>query len=43
MLVALAIMAGSVGIVGMIENRRRSASLSAMKAQIEAEEAEDEE
>ena len=42
MLVALAIMAGSVGIVGMIENRRRSASLADMRAQIEAEDAEDE-
>jgi len=43
MLVALAIMAGSVGIVGLIENRRRSSSLSAMKAQIDAEDAEDDE
>lgn len=43
MLVALVIMAGSVGIVGLIENRRRTASLAAMKAQIEAEDAQDEE
>jgi uncharacterized membrane protein len=43
MLVALTIMAGSVGIVGLIENRRRTASLAAMKAQIEDEDAEDEE
>ena len=41
MMVALAIMAGSVGIVGMIENRRRSKSLDVMRAQIEAEDAED--
>ena len=38
MLVALAIMSGSVGIVGLIENRRRSKSLAEMRAQIEAEE-----
>ncbi|MGY5880264.1 MAG: DUF2085 domain-containing protein [Candidatus Thorarchaeota archaeon] len=43
MMVALAIMAGSVGIVGLIENRRRSASLSEMRTQIEIEDAEDEE
>ncbi|TFH08973.1 MAG: DUF2085 domain-containing protein, partial [Candidatus Thorarchaeota archaeon] len=43
MLVALAIMAGSVGIVGLIENRRRSIGLSAMRAQIEAEDAKDSE
>ena len=43
MLVALAIMSGSVGIVGFIENRRRSASLAAMKAQIDAEDAKDDE
>ena len=41
MLVALAVMAGSVGIVGLIENRRRSKSLAAMRARIEAEEAEE--
>jgi hypothetical protein len=43
MMVALAIMAGSVGIVGMIENRRRGKSLNLMRAQIEAEDAEDDE
>jgi len=41
MLVTLAIMAGSIGIVGMIENRRRTASLSEMKAKIDAEDAAD--
>ncbi|MHA1864145.1 MAG: DUF2085 domain-containing protein [Candidatus Thorarchaeota archaeon] len=41
MLVTLAIMAGSVGIVGLIENRRRTASLSQMKAKLDAEDAED--
>ncbi len=43
MLVALAVMAGSVGVVGLIENRRRSKSLAAMRARIEAEEAEEDE
>jgi len=42
MLVALAVMSGSVGIVGLIENRRRSKSLAAMRARIEAEEAAEE-
>lgn len=41
MLVALAVMAGSVGIVGLIENRRRTKSLAAMRAKIEAEDTED--
>ncbi|MGY5872083.1 MAG: DUF2085 domain-containing protein [Candidatus Thorarchaeota archaeon] len=43
MLVALSIMAGSVGIVGVIENRRRSKSLAAMRAEIETEDADDDE
>lgn len=43
MLVTLGIMAGSVGIVGMIENRRRSASLTRMREEIDAEDALDEE
>jgi len=43
MLVALAVMSGSVGIVGLIENRRRSKRLVAMRAQIEEEDAKDEE
>ncbi len=41
MLVALAVMSGSVGVVGLIENRRRSKSLGAMRARIEAEDEED--
>ena len=43
MLVTLAIMAGSIGIVGLIENRRTAASLAVMRAKFEAEDAEDEE
>lgn len=43
MLVTLAIMAGSVGIVGMIENRRRTVSLDRMREEIDAEDALDEE
>ncbi|TFG99386.1 DUF2085 domain-containing protein [Candidatus Thorarchaeota archaeon] len=43
MLVALSIMAGSVGIVGLIENRRRTKSLTVMRAKFEAEDAKDEE
>ena len=43
MLVTLGIMAGSVGIVGMIENRRRTASLTRMREEIDAEDALDEE
>ncbi len=43
MLIALGIMAGSVGIVGMIENKRRTAQLAEMRAQIEAEDAADDE
>lgn len=39
MLVALAIMSASVGIVGIIENRRRSISLDTQRAAIEAEDA----
>ncbi len=43
MLVALAIMSVSVGLVGLIENRRRHASLDAHRAAIEAEDALDDE
>lgn len=43
MLVALAIMAGSVGVVGVIENRRRIASLESHRIQIELEDAADDE
>lgn len=43
MLVALAIMAGSVGIVGLIENRRRTKNFATMRAKIEEEDAQDEE
>jgi uncharacterized membrane protein len=43
MLVALAIMSVSVGLVGLIENRRRNASLDAHRAAIEAEDALDDE
>jgi uncharacterized membrane protein len=39
MLVALTIMSASVGLVGLIENRRRNASLDAQRAAIEAEDA----
>ncbi|RDE14118.1 MAG: hypothetical protein C4K48_07310 [Candidatus Thorarchaeota archaeon] len=37
MLVALAVMSVSIGLVGLIENRRRSASLAAQRAEIDAE------
>ena len=43
MLVTLAIMGASIGIVGLIENRRRAASLAIMRAKFEAEDALDEE
>lgn len=43
MMVALAVMAGSVGIVGLIENKRRTASLEAHRTQIESEDAENDE
>ena len=43
MLVTLAIMGGSIGIVGLIENRRKAASLAIMRAKFEAEDALDEE
>jgi uncharacterized membrane protein len=43
MLVALAIMSASVGLVGLVENRRRNASLDAQRAEIEAEDALDDE
>jgi uncharacterized membrane protein len=43
MLVALAIMSASVGLVGLIENRRRTASLVAQRVAIEAEDARDDE
>jgi hypothetical protein len=43
MLVTLAIMGGSIMIVGMIENRRTAASLALMRAKFEGEDAEDEE
>jgi hypothetical protein len=43
MLVALVIMSVSVGMVGFIENRRRTASLIAQRAAIEAEDALDDE
>ncbi len=43
MLVALAIMSVSVGLVGLIENKRRNASLDAHRAAIEAEDALDDE
>ena len=43
MLVALSIMAGSVGTVGLIENRRRTKSLAIMRTKIEEEDAQDEE
>ncbi|MHA1576635.1 MAG: DUF2085 domain-containing protein [Candidatus Thorarchaeota archaeon] len=43
MLVTLAIMAGSIGIVGLIENRRRTASLTRMREEIDAEDALDDE
>lgn len=43
MLVALAIMSVSVGLVGLIENRRRNASLDAHRAAIDAEDASDDE
>ena len=43
MLVALAIMSVSVGLVGLIENRRRNVSLDAHRAAIEAEDALDDE
>lgn len=41
MLIALSIMAASVGIVGLIENRRRTRSLQSMRDEIEAEDAKD--
>jgi len=37
MLVALAVMSVSIGLVGLVENRRRSASLAAQRAEIDAE------
>lgn len=43
MLVALAVMAGSIGIVGIIENRRRTASLEAERKRIELEDEADDE
>jgi len=41
MMVALAIMAGSVGIVGIIENRRRNADIETHRREIEAEDREE--
>ncbi|TFG34905.1 DUF2085 domain-containing protein [Candidatus Thorarchaeota archaeon] len=41
MMVTLAIMAGSVGIVGIVENRRRITSLEAHRIQLETEDEED--
>lgn len=43
MLVALSIMSISIGLVGLVENRRRSASLSKQRAAIEAEDLLDDE
>ncbi len=43
MMVALAVMASSIGIVGMIENKRRTASLEAQRKQIELEDQIDDE